>query len=156
MVQSSSFNNYLLRFIFCCNLSILSSANGEGFPLSFSQRLIVEYVTPILAANCSCVRPRAARSCLIILDVSCWSMQEPTITSVSKQHWKYYNKLLATQYVILYLSNKLIYHVPLCFCHKQFPCFGIGDYLISKYILWFSGIKIVDRGWLIIIFATVG
>ena len=47
-----------------CNFSILSIANGEGFPLPFSQRLTVENVTLTLAANRSCVRPRVARNSL--------------------------------------------------------------------------------------------
>ena len=36
----------------------------------FSQRLTVENVTPTLAANCSCVKPRVIRRSLIILEMS--------------------------------------------------------------------------------------
>ena len=45
-------------------------ASGEGLLLPDSHLFTVENVTPTLAANCSWVRPNAARSSLIIFAMS--------------------------------------------------------------------------------------
>ena len=55
----------MLPFMCLASFSIILKARGEGLLLLLSHLFTVLKVTPILAANCSCVRPNLERNSFI-------------------------------------------------------------------------------------------